>query len=108
MVKNLRIYILLFRVPKKGMSGLPYILKPWSTFLIKYVKLMPIRCQNGQYIQISLLPFPHSEMHCAGIIPLEEIKESGAGLHILARANGTEPRASVCRATAVKNHSWDI
>ena len=28
---------------------------------------MPIPCQNGQYIQISLLPFPHSEMHCVGI-----------------------------------------
>ena len=26
---------------------------------------MPISCQIGQYIQISLSPFRHSEMHCA-------------------------------------------
>ena len=25
---------------------------------------MPMLCQIGQYIRISLLPFPHSEMHC--------------------------------------------
>ena len=70
MVKNLRIYILFFRVPKKGMSGLPYLLKPWSTFLIKYVKLMPIPCQIGRYIQISWLPFVHLETSCAAR-PLE-------------------------------------
>ena len=32
MLKNLEIWILIFRVPKKSMSGLPYLLKPWLTF----------------------------------------------------------------------------
>ena len=32
MVKNLRIYILFFRVPKKGMSGMPYLTRGQHNF----------------------------------------------------------------------------
>ena len=71
MVKNLKIYILFFRVPKKGMSGLPYLLKPWSTFFGFYGKSMTILCKNVWCIRISLLPFYHSEMHCEGFVAKE-------------------------------------
>ena len=33
-VKKLKIWNLSFRVPKKGMSGLPYLLKPWFNFRV--------------------------------------------------------------------------
>ena len=65
MVENLKIHILFFRVPKKGMSGLPYLLKPWLTFSILYGKLMSIMCQIVRYIQISWAPFVHPETSSA-------------------------------------------
>ena len=36
-------------------------------FSYKYVKLMPIPCQIGRYIQISWLPFVHLETSCAQV-----------------------------------------
>ena len=59
MIKILQIYNLFFRVPKKGMSGLPYLLKPWFNFHVKCVKLMGVQPNIGHYIQISWARFPH-------------------------------------------------
>ena len=69
MVENLQIHILFFRVPKKGMSGLPYLLKPWLTFSILYGKLMSIMCQIVWYIQISWAPFQHVPERSAAMWP---------------------------------------
>ena len=59
--------------PKKGMSGLPYLLIPSIDFYVWYVKLKLISGRIGRYIQISWLPFVHLETSCERAIYLSSL-----------------------------------